>query len=706
MPAGPEKDAAAAARSLPPSVAKEGAARRMTARHGGFTLACLGALAVVLVAYANHFANGFHFDDLHVIVNNPSIRGLDNVTSFFTDARTFSALPENSLYRPLLTLSYALDYQRAGGLDPRQFHLTQFLALILLGILLTRLFKRLYDLGEKAAVNRYLALFGATLFCVHTANTQTVNYFSARSNLLATLAIVLSLLVYIEWPRGRRTLLYLVPVVLGGLAKPLTVAFAPLLLVYDFVFSEAGTLDQLRSAGGWRKLLRSAGRAVPALVGGALVYLLATTLQAGAVVYSATPWWWYLATQPFVWLHYARLFLLPMGLTADADWSPITSAYDTRLFAGLLFLGLLLYAIHRSAKVARARPLAFGLAWFCVALLPSSSVFPLAEVYNEHRIFFPFVGLALAATWAAYLAAGSRPASRRGRTWAGVCVAGLAVLALHAVGTHTRNKVWRTEETLWSDVTRKSPGNGRAWMNYGLTLMNKGRYEEALRNFEWAQRLTPNYANLEVNLGIVKSALGRPQIAESHFRRALELRPDYAGGHVFYAQWLMDRERGPEAVEHLRSALASDPRQYSALKLLARTYAALGDQERLSEMTRTILELHPRDEVAGALHEGRVPFAVPRDVLESYLELGRNQIDLGRWIDAAIVYRHVLTLQPDSPVAWNNLGWARLKLGFLSAAEPCFEKASDLDPAMEIARNNLGWLKRELERRAAQTPTP
>src|SRR6266550_6507658 len=39
--------------------------------------------------------------------------------------------------------------------------------------------------------------------------------------------------------------------------------------------------------------------------------------------------------------------------------------------------------------------------------------------------------------------------------------------------TFQRNKVWNTEETLWRDVTIKSPRNPRGLMNYGNTLMTK-----------------------------------------------------------------------------------------------------------------------------------------------------------------------------------------------------------------------------------------
>src|SRR6266853_6693645 len=84
-----------------------------------------GALLLIalLVAYVNHFHNSFHFDDAHTVENNASIRELRNIPLFFGDATTFSALPSNQSYRPLVSTLLAIDY-RLGGLDPLWFHLS------------------------------------------------------------------------------------------------------------------------------------------------------------------------------------------------------------------------------------------------------------------------------------------------------------------------------------------------------------------------------------------------------------------------------------------------------------------------------------------------------------------------------------------------------------------------------------------------------
>ena len=58
--------------------------------HLKFTLASVLALVALGAAYSNHFDNGFHFDDSHVILNNLSIRSLENIPRFFSEATTFT----------------------------------------------------------------------------------------------------------------------------------------------------------------------------------------------------------------------------------------------------------------------------------------------------------------------------------------------------------------------------------------------------------------------------------------------------------------------------------------------------------------------------------------------------------------------------------------------------------------------------------------
>src|SRR5882672_1015881 len=78
---------------------------------------CLALILVVLVAYANHFQNGFHFDDFHTVTGNPFIRDLHNIPKFFTDPLMFSTMPDHSNWRPITSVSLTIDYRLGQELE-------------------------------------------------------------------------------------------------------------------------------------------------------------------------------------------------------------------------------------------------------------------------------------------------------------------------------------------------------------------------------------------------------------------------------------------------------------------------------------------------------------------------------------------------------------------------------------------------------------
>src|SRR5260370_37129398 len=88
--------------------------------------AAAGLLVLVCGAYANHFHNGFHFDDAHAILQNTFVRDLTFIPRYFVDATTFSDLPLNQSYRPVLQTTLAIDYRLGGGDEPFPLHLPPF----------------------------------------------------------------------------------------------------------------------------------------------------------------------------------------------------------------------------------------------------------------------------------------------------------------------------------------------------------------------------------------------------------------------------------------------------------------------------------------------------------------------------------------------------------------------------------------------------
>ncbi len=662
-----------------------------SARRRTVLLQAAACVLLIVAAYANSLRNEFHFDDSHVLVNNVFVRSLSNLPRFFTDARTTSSLPANSDYRPLVTTSLALDYRIAGRLNPVVFHASQLFQMLLLWGALVLFYRALFDLALKREGNLLLALFSATLFAVHAANSEAMNLMHARSEILSALGVVAGFLLWLRSRRVRRSLLYLVPVALGALAKPPAIVFGALLFVFVLLAVGRWRGEWVLGKRGRRCVARALRASLPSLAAGVALFVFIGRMSAAGQNYGGGDRWPYALTQLWVWVRYTRLFFLPIGLSADTDLALIREPFDARVIVGALFLAALAWAFLAAARRPRAWPVAFGLAWYALGLAPTSSLLPLAEPTNDHRMFLGFIGLVPAVVWAVRLAVRSWPGWETSGRRRAVIVGCAVLLAAHAAGTAVRNRAWRTGESLWLDVTLKSPLNGRGHMNYGLVLMARSDYAGARKAFEEARRTLPNYAYLEVNSGVLEGATGNPEKAEAHFRRAIELDPVAPAARSFYAQWLTTRRRATEAIPLLSQALRSSPADGTSRNLLMDIHAASGDLPGAAAVAREALRIVPDDERAGAYAAGRLP---PLGVtgFKPLFDLGVALGSQRRYPEAVVAYLEALELDPKSPDALNNVGWTLGEMGFPDAARRYLKRAVEVRPGWALAIGNLAML--------------
>jgi protein O-mannosyl-transferase len=297
--------------------------------------------------------------------------------------------------------------------------------------------------------------------------------------------------------------------------------------------------------------------------------------------------------------------------------------------------------------------------WFLIALLPTS-LFPLAEVMNDHRTFLPYIGLVIAMAGAASLLD-----ARLDRPWVKVsaaCAVGLFLCA-EAFATFQRNKVWKTDETLWRDVTIKSPRNPRGLMNYGTTLMAKGNYSDALDYFHRALTLAPQYSVLLINLAIAEDATKQSAAAEQHFHEALRLAPSSPDSYTYYAGYLIAHSRAEEARVLLRSALELSPTDLTARDLLAQADAQNQPAKQSPEFYLALsVQLYREERYVESVGACRLALALRPDYAEAWNNIGAAYNSLGRYEEAAAACEQALRYKPDFDLARNNLQYARSRL--------------------------------------------
>jgi tetratricopeptide (TPR) repeat protein len=659
-------------------------------------------IAVITLTYSNHFNNSFHFDDSHTIQNNLYIKDIKNIPLFFKDGTTFSSLPQNQAYRPIVTTSLAIDYWMGKGYNLFYFHLSSFILFILQGILMFFFIFKIFDLSYKNDWNFYIAAIAVAWYLLHPANSETINYIIARSDLQSTFFVLLGFIFYIFSPFCRKTFLYLLPVGIGILAKPSAVMFAPLLFFYITLFEKKLSLYDIFKKENFKQLFIAIKVVIPAFIFCAILYKMVDHFTPKTWQSGGSSTMSFLITQPFVILHYFTTFFFPFGLSADSDWQPLENIWNSRFFIGCTFILLIIFIAFWFSKSERLRPISYGIVWFFLALIPSSSIVPFAEVLNDHRIFFPFVGLVISICWTTALLLmkyKKRFENLSVKYEALVSIAVSVILSGYAYGTHQRNKVWNTEESLWYDVTLKSPKNARGLMNYGLSKMGKGDYTTAEKYFTQALSMWPTYSFLHVNMGVLKEATGDKVSAENYFKSGIQFGNGYPDSWYFYGKFLCDQSRFTEATPILAKAIELSPGHIGARSMLMKAYNETSDWDKLNELAQNTLQVIPGNTEAlqyleaSKNRKGKTEITqegiIKAPTADKYLALSLTYCQEGKYQQCIDAATEAIKLKPNFAEAYNNIGSAyNLLKQYDKAIEAC-QKALQISPTFQLAKNNL-----------------
>ncbi len=575
---------------------------------------------VLLIAYANSFQNSFHFDDYHVIVSNPAIKNPANIKQFFFDPQLGSSIfKETSGYRPLLMISFALNYL-IGGLDTFGFHILNFLIHILCAILVFSItfffFQITYNVKELNQ-NRYkwVALSAALIFSLHPIQVESVTYITGRSSSLTALFFLISFWTYLQFSISGKVYNLLTSIftfALALLVKESAVTLILILILFNILFPLSRTLNS-------RIYTLSPYLFIMALYISLRLYLFDTLMYSSQPL---RPFYDNILTQFKAWVHALGILILPLNLNVDYDIPISHSILESEVLFSIFILISIILLIWTVSKYCR--PIGFFALWFAVNLAPTSSVIPLEDIITDRWLYLPSVGFAIIVTfgleWIYMKKIYLRPRAVR---WFFLFLTAL-LIEFYAFQTVLRNFTWRSYWTLWEDAVEKSPNKarphialglalnavglteeamqefkkaitisrhaGEAYLNIGHIYFIKGKYEEAIPFFHKAMQLRPRLAPVaHNNLGALYFNIGKTEKAFKELQEALRIRPFYARPHYNFGLYYLNKGDLDKAIFHLQKAIEFEPEFLPGHNLLIVAYEKKGLKEKSQEAYRNYL---------------------------------------------------------------------------------------------------------------------
>jgi tetratricopeptide (TPR) repeat protein len=225
-----------------------------------------------------------------------------------------------------------------------------------------------------------------------------------------------------------------------------------------------------------------------------------------------------------------------------------------------------------------------------------------------------------------------------------------------------------------SNLLASVGGCAEADNDLGMQLQGSGQVQEAIRHYERALRLYPDFADAHINLGIALIQSGRIQEAIGHYEQALRIKPDFFKGHNDFGVALDRLGRLPEAISHWEQALRIKPDDADAHYNLGTALARTGKIEEAITHFEQALRIKP-------------------DYTEAHCNLGIALAQTGRTEEAIAHFEQALWIEPDNAEAHCNLGTALEKLGRTQEAIKHYQQALKLRPDLTAASDALARLQ-------------
>ncbi len=500
--------------------------------------------AVAVLVFSNSVLNRWALDDHALIANNPAAHSIQGALDGFFEP--YWPPDENGhsagLYRPLATLSYAVEWTFSGG-SPAVSHISNvFLHAFATGLVVLVALAWLSPLG---------AMVAGLVFAVHPVHTEAVANVIGRAEVMSAIGLLVAV---VAARRYRRTASderawHWALVTLGA------VIFAQLSKENGVVAIAIIALDHLVDR---RPVLRPTFQLYWLVAALTLSWLyIWASIAGGAVDLTVAPgirWLSFperLATALPVQLEVVRLLVWPMNLAASYDPQLIPQRTEFGLLAvagAIVAASIVLLGV---ALIRKAPAIAFGLIAAVISYAPTSNlVFSAGLMLGERTLYFSSIAPVLVVGW---LASNARSDLRR-PLFASVAL----ILMVFGVRTVLRNPFWVDMRSVITNDLLEHPEGFRTQFRIGEAFEAIGDSNQALSYYLTAVELFDRDPFASKQLVDLALAMGRENLALSESGRAFGIAPFHADIVALHARTLVATGRRDSAIAIVREAFDND----------------------------------------------------------------------------------------------------------------------------------------------------
>lgn len=583
----------------------------------------------------------FVWDDWSFFVENVYV-DLGRIDKIFLECTTCGSGQVSNYYRPLTTLSYAIDKALWGDLV-WGYHLTNAVLHGLVGVVLFALLTLLAKQSHKLQVTSHklfekIIFWICVMFLVHPLGVEAVSYINSRADSLYSLFLLLGLLVGWKWVSGdqisnfknqngtskskknhlidgkRGLVISWGFFLIAMLAKEMAVGGVGVLLLFvvlkainskSQIFSSKQipnlkfqSLKFIRNQGCVKDVVLFLGWSSVAL-GYWVVRLRWLSFIEGGLYDASSEFAETLMGRTFsfgrVFWEYVRILLWPQPLymQRSVEVLPILNWwFVSMVVVNLLVLGVGWWEWRKEKSIWTW----FGWGWFWSMVLPVSGiVVPINGLLYEHWLYMAQVGVWVVG-WrivdGVWQVADSRWSllQRNEKKLRRVLKVGMVVwIGVLICLNINQQKIWADEERLFLH-TVKFVQKPEIYSNLARVYYRQGEFEKALENVERAIELGDRLPQPYIIWGKVSEEKGEYTKAQEAYERSVRVAEDFYPGYMRLAElsiWLEDWQKAEWATEKL---LALDRKNWKYLMLRGEVAWKQGNQSLAREMFDWALE--------------------------------------------------------------------------------------------------------------------